>query len=217
MASIDSLPYYDAELDRVPGLRARVEKEIAAELAKAGRSKDTSNVPPIPDLYQSNPLLLDSLNRASTSSTTTKNEGEGIDTKRYTIPIPSSLQAKSSEWQSSLDTAEFTLEHTKLRNFNVELLGKYGGNKWRIENFLLEQDIKRIEKELETIRSRTEDVNRSRKSKQTEAGNQLNSLELRWQSLVSGNMQLEIANFALESELQALRQREDELKRRIQE
>lgn len=54
-------------------------------------------------------------------------------------------------------------------------------------------------------------------SSQLEAGSQLQSLEARWQSLVSGNLQLEIANLQLEMEVDALREREEEVKARLAE
>lgn len=47
---------------------------------------------------------------------------------------------------------------------------------------------------------------------QLEAGDRLSSLESRWTTLVSGNLQLELANLTLEMEVDALREREEELK-----
>lgn len=53
--------------------------------------------------------------------------------------------------------------------------------------------------------------------KQLQAGEQLSSLETKWSTLVSGNVQLEIANFTLEMELDSLREREAELKAKMEE
>lgn len=52
---------------------------------------------------------------------------------------------------------------------------------------------------------------------QLQAGEQLSSLETKWSTLVSGNVQLEIANLTLEMELDSLREREAELKAKIEE
>lgn len=53
--------------------------------------------------------------------------------------------------------------------------------------------------------------------KQLQVGEQLTSLESKWSTLVSGNVQLEIANLTLEMELDSLREREAELKGKIEE
>lgn len=53
-----------------------------------------------------------------------------------------------------------------VRRQNLELMKAYGANKWRIGNFLAEKDIERAKAELEAVRERTEEVNRSRKSSQ---------------------------------------------------
>jgi pre-mRNA-splicing factor SPF27 len=50
---------------------------------------------------------------------------------------------------------------------------------------------------------------------QTDAGKQLTSLETKWTTLLSGNLQLEIANIQLEAEIARLREREAELKARL--
>jgi pre-mRNA-splicing factor SPF27 len=52
---------------------------------------------------------------------------------------------------------------------------------------------------------------------QLEAGDQLSSLQARWTSLVSGNLQLELANMTLEMEVDALREREAELSQQLQQ
>jgi pre-mRNA-splicing factor SPF27 len=52
---------------------------------------------------------------------------------------------------------------------------------------------------------------------QLEAGSQLSSLESKWTTLVSNNIQLELANLTLEMELDTLREREEELKSKLQE
>jgi pre-mRNA-splicing factor SPF27 len=53
--------------------------------------------------------------------------------------------------------------------------------------------------------------------KQLQVGEQLSSLETKWSTLVSGNVQLEIANLTLEMELDSLKEREAELETKIDE
>jgi pre-mRNA-splicing factor SPF27 len=46
---------------------------------------------------------------------------------------------------------------------------------------------------------------------QTRLGNQLNSLETRWTELISNVLQIEMANVALEAEIERLHIKEDDL------
>lgn len=56
----DALPYYDREIDEVPGLRTRVEREVAAEMARAGATTQANarvpdsdaRLPPVPQLLK---------------------------------------------------------------------------------------------------------------------------------------------------------------------
>jgi pre-mRNA-splicing factor SPF27 len=98
-----------------------------------------------------------------------------------------------------------------------------------VSNYLLEETAKGFEKALEELKNRTTDVNRERKQTQvrmslfqscllfpkctfqTRLGGQLSSLETRWTELISNLLQIELANVALEAELEELKKREEEL------
>jgi pre-mRNA-splicing factor SPF27 len=97
------------------------------------------------------------------------------------------------------------------RQTNLTLLQTYGANAWRIQNYLLEATVKQTEQALEDLKQMTVDVNRERKNMQTRLGNQLNSLETRWTELISNVLQIELANVALDAEVNALNAREAEL------
>lgn len=76
-------------------------------------------------------------------------------------------------------------------------MSSLGSNAWRIQNFALENTVKRVESEAEEMKKTVEEVNRERKRTQEEGGVGLNRLEKRWTELVSDNMQLEIGCMAL--------------------
>lgn len=111
---------------------------------------------------------------------------------------------------------------------NLELLQKYGGNAWRLHNFQLEATAKNLEKAVEDLKQLTVEVNRDRKNTQvrrplseltrssslyfqTQLGAQLTGLETRWTELISSVLQIEMANVALEVELDNLGKKEVEL------
>ena len=114
------------------------------------------------------------------------------------------------------------------RQTNVSLLQTYGANAWRIHNYLLETTAKNAEKALEELKEQITDVNRERKNTQvrlpcafcvsrthrllqTKLGEQITSLEHRYVELISSVLQIEMANVALEAEIERLTTREVDL------
>jgi hypothetical protein len=109
------------------------------------------------------------------------------------MPFPSEDEQDSVEaWERAYRSSLAQLEHQRLRTMNGTLLQQFGANKWRVENFALENAITRVEGEGEEVKGVVEDVNRRRKADQEKAGETLNRLEKRWTELVSGTLQLEI-------------------------
>ncbi|KAF9036488.1 breast carcinoma amplified sequence 2 [Hymenopellis radicata] len=200
---LDSLPYYDNDLERYPLLKQKVERELARQ-AKAPTALHP-NVPPEYELFSNNPMLKAELERIESHK-----PFPSIDTHRYHLPAPS-LPGTDEEWQASLKNARAQLEHQRLRQTNLTLLQTYGPNAWRIQNYLLESTAQQTEKALEDLKELTVDVNRDRKNTQTRLGNQLNSLETRWTELISSVLQIEMANVALDAEIDRLNKREAEL------
>ena len=114
------------------------------------------------------------------------------------MPFPSEDDLDDVDaWERAYKSSLAQLEHQRLRTVNGTLLQQLGANKWRVENFALENAIQRVENEATESKEVVEGVNRRRKADQEKAGETLARLERRWQELVSGNMQLEIGCFAL--------------------
>ncbi|PBK77085.1 uncharacterized protein ARMOST_09234 [Armillaria ostoyae] len=199
----DSLPYYDDDLDKFPLLRQKVDQEFSRQ------SKPPSTVhprvPPPYELFSKNPLLKAELERVESHQ-----PFPSLDTVRYQLPTPS-LPGTDDEWQTAIQNARSQLEHQRLRQTNLTLLQTYGPNAWRTQNYLLENTAKQVEQALEELKELTVEVNRSRKNNQTELGNQLTSLETRWTDLISNVLQIEMANVALDIEIDRLNKREAEL------
>ncbi|RPD81736.1 breast carcinoma amplified sequence 2 [Lentinus tigrinus ALCF2SS1-7] len=199
----DSLPYYDNELEQYPILKQKVEKELARE----GKPPQTLHpgVPPEPTLFANNPMLQAELERVSNHRLLPP-----LDTTRYQLPAPTTPESEE-EWRKALGNAQAQLEHQKTRHLNLALLQQYGSNAWRIHNYLNEAAAQNIEQALEELKNLTTEVNRDRKNYQTRLGTQLTSLETRWTELISSILQIEMANVALEVEIDRLNKREVEL------
>ncbi|PAV21887.1 breast carcinoma amplified sequence 2 [Pyrrhoderma noxium] len=201
----DSLPYYDNDLDLNPALKQKVEAELARENRQNPQTLHPKVPPPI-DLFTNNPLLRAELQRVESHQPMPP-----LDTIRHQVPAPISSSATVEDWQAALNNAKAQLEHQRIRQSNIALLQTYGSNAWRVQNYLMEHTTKGIEKALEEVRERTTEVNRERKQNQTKLGAQLTSLETRWTELISNVLQIELANVALEAEVNELAKRETEL------
>ncbi|GAA6057728.1 hypothetical protein JCM3770_002665 [Rhodotorula araucariae] len=219
---LDSLPYYDRDADLHPELRPAINSQIAIELRALLPKASTANPSnlahlspprPLPSAAE-RPLLAAELARVQSKRPT--RDGEGLDTARYAMPFPSEDEQDSVEaWERAHRSSLAQLEHQRLRSINGTLLQQLGGNKWRVDNFALENTIKRIELEGEEAKNSVEEVNRRRKADQEKAGETLNRLEKRWTELVSSGVQLEIGSVALEEQLVELRARHADLQRRV--
>ncbi|EPQ60954.1 breast carcinoma amplified sequence 2 [Gloeophyllum trabeum ATCC 11539] len=201
----DSLPYYDNDLEQYPHLKQKVEQELAREAGTVPQELHPK-VPPPFELFVKNPLLQAEIQRCESR------EPLGpLDTLRYQLPGPIGVPGSDDEWQSALDNAHAQLEHQRLRQTNLALLQQYGSNAWRIHNHRLEAAATAAEKALEELRRLTTEVNRDRKNFQTRIGGQLTSLETRWTELISSVLQIEMANVALEADIDRLNKKEVEL------
>ncbi|OAX44862.1 breast carcinoma amplified sequence 2, partial [Rhizopogon vinicolor AM-OR11-026] len=200
----DSLPYYDNDLEQNPILKEKVERELARE-QKPPQTLHP-RVPPPYELFKNNPLLAAELARVEAHQPLPP-----LDSIRYQLPAPTSTPATDEDWQQALKNAQAQLEHQRIRHTNLALLQTYGPNAWRTHNYLLEETAKQAEKALEELKQRTTDINRERKNSQTRIGNQLTSLEKKWTELISSILQIEMANVALDAEVDRLNKREAEL------
>ncbi|KAI9572742.1 breast carcinoma amplified sequence 2 [Boletus coccyginus] len=201
---LDSLPYYDNDLKLYPILKEKVDRELARE----PKPPQTMHplVPPPLELFKNNPLLAAELARVEAHQ-----PFPSLDTLRYQLPAPTSSPGTDEEWREALQNAHAQLEHQRLRHTNVALLQTYGQNAWRINNYLLEETAKQTETALEDLKQLTTELNRERMNSQTRYGAQLTMLETRWTELLSSILQIEMANVALEGEVERLHTREGEM------
>ncbi|KIM67078.1 hypothetical protein SCLCIDRAFT_1210555 [Scleroderma citrinum Foug A] len=194
---LDSLPYYDNDLERYPILKEKVERELARE-PKPPPSLHPL-VPPPFELFEKNPLLAAELERVEAHHPLPP-----LDAVRHQLPGPSSRPGTDEEWRQALRNAHAQLEHQRVRHTNLALLQTYGSNAWRIHNYRLEEAAKQAERALEELKERTTELNRERKNSQTRYGTQLTALETRWTELLSSILQIEMANVALDAEVKRL-------------
>lgn len=206
----NALPYYDNEIDK-PGMRSKVEREIANEMKKGQVDGITEDrLPPSIELFKNSPELAELLQKASDGVSLIV-----LDRSRYHLAGPSNT-SKSEEWKESLQNAEAQLIHSEARLCNLELLKKYGANHWRLHNFQQEAFLRQYQGASSEVQSKTTLLNRNRKQAQTEAGNELTRLSKKWAELLNRSLNVEFANIAMTGEIQALEIRRDELKKQLE-
>ncbi|OAV91878.1 hypothetical protein PTTG_02650 [Puccinia triticina 1-1 BBBD Race 1] len=221
MTTIDSLPYYDRDLDVIPNLRQRIEREIELELKSTPQPASNADPPPsyhpflseFPDLLAS-PTRSTRLTDKSDPNYQSDGSKDSLDIERFHIPYPDD-HTSLKNWEDALSNAKSQLEHQRLRLINLDLIAKHGANHWKLSNFLVDQEISKVDKLVEHYKTEIDNVNRRRKSHQTDVGDRLTDLAQKWQNLVSTNISLEITNINLKLDVEALQKEAATLKEKL--
>ncbi|PLW44126.1 hypothetical protein PCANC_13797 [Puccinia coronata f. sp. avenae] len=219
MTTIDSLPYYDRDLDIIPNLRQRIEREIELEMKSTPQPVLSANQTPthhpflseFPDVPSARSSRLADKSDPNYQSHGSK---DSLDIERFNIPYPDD-HTHLKGWEDALSNTKSQLEHQRLRLINLDLIGKHGANHWKLSNFLVEQEIPKVEKLVEHYKNEIDNVNRRRKAHQTDVGDRLTDLAQKWQNLISTNISLEITNLNLKLEVEALQQEAANLKQSL--
>ena len=103
---------------------------------------------PMPDFkFASSALLREEMARIEKGVPARK----GVDEKRYNVAAPSEDRTgDTAEWQSSVDNAKAQLEHQRNHLTNLELLGKFGQNTWKLRS----SDLEGLKQRFVRLRSR---------------------------------------------------------------
>ena len=86
-----------------------------------------------------------------------------------------------------------------------------------MRNYQLNAELTELQTTLAALKESVTEVNRSRRVFQEDAGQHLSRLEDRWQNLIGGTVQLEMACMAMEGEVKGLRRKEMELRAEVEE
>lgn len=127
---------------------------------------------------------------------------EPMSMKRYELPPPpSGKMSEVSAWAESVDNSMAQLEHQSVRAMNLELMLEYGCESWKSYLEIFTRMQAKAQLSLQELKKEIQDVNWQRKSKQTQGGEKLRSLEAQWVMLVSKNYEIEQACAKIEEEI----------------
>ncbi|CAG8779068.1 43411_t:CDS:2, partial [Gigaspora margarita] len=114
-----------------------------------------------------------------------------------------------------MDTSRYKLiepddkEDEKSRRKQITL--KIWANAWKLQNYQLEYELQQLQRTLEDYHQKILELNKQRKAKQIQADSQIEVLENKWTKLIGQTLQLEVACASLETEIQQLKQYEQQL------
>ncbi|WWC73200.1 uncharacterized protein I206_107166 [Kwoniella pini CBS 10737] len=207
---IDSLPYYDKQLDD-PSLKAAAQSLIEAELRNTPQINDNDErIPKSIDVFPKSSELSSLLNEYP------KKTIKSIDPTKYQPPSISS-ESTLEELKEAEKLSKISEGHMTLRLENTNLLSNYSPNAWLIRNFQLSSQVKELEESLNQIKEEIININRNRRIYQEDKGKLLNKYENKWQDLISSNVQLEMACKAMNIEVESLKRREEILQKQVNE
>ncbi|PVU91968.1 hypothetical protein BB561_004107 [Smittium simulii] len=190
--NIDALPYFDKEYEQ-PEMRKLVDELVSAEM-KNNTISENHKIPQPISFFKKNALLRKEYDRVSKGLAM-----DSFDTERYKLEPPKEdKQRDPAEWEKAVNNAQAQLEHQTNRIENLELLGTYGVNSWKVYNAFLERISEQLKTELEELKDQITHTNKSRKYDQTEANIVLTNLENRWKEKVYKTAEIKAAILELE-------------------
>lgn len=84
-----------------------------------------------------------------------------------------------------------------------------------MHNFQQEAFLRQYQQSTTDIQNTTTALNRRRKQEQTEAGNEITRLNKKWAELLNRSLNVEFANMAIMTDIEALEAKRDELKAKV--
>ncbi|XP_058462498.1 pre-mRNA-splicing factor SPF27 [Malaya genurostris] len=194
---VDALPYIDLGYDD-PGVREAAIAMVEEECRRYRPTKNYLEHLPTPNTIGFETALMS----AEFERIQSRLPMEPLSMKRYELPPPpAGKMSEVSAWSESVDNSMAQLEHQAVRAMNLELMMEYGCEMWKSYLEVLTAMQAKAQTRLEAIKKEIQDVNWKRKSKQTQGGEKLRSLEAQWVMLVSKNYEIEQACAKLEERI----------------
>jgi len=160
-----ALPYYDTEIDTNPALRSLVAQlirdEAEAEMPSAMAAAAQATMPPVA-------------------------EPSAIDTSRYEM-TPPAIDAPEAEWRKAADLACIVLEYERMRADNAQLMQTYAESKWKQRVAAQEQAVATLERTLQHVQARVEQVNQDRRALHLDLGRRIGLADTEWTATARKN------------------------------
>ena len=192
-SSTSALPYIDTTPtpDALVAANALIQAELAAE-------DQTTLHPSLPVQKESH--FSDLIEAEHARITAGQPKEGGIDLSRYEA-LDAPEKGDLAAWKATLQQAYASTEYLRGREINLGLLETYGKNAWLIGNDQLEDILKYLEKDVETMKLEQEAVEGQRKAMQENVAGEMQNLEEGWKTGVGRMIEAQAAAERLRQEI----------------
>jgi len=159
-----ALPYYDTEIDSNPALRSLVAQLIRDEAAAAATTTTAT----------------------TTTTAAAPPATEAIDASRYEV-TPPAIDAPEAEWRKAADRACIVLEYERMRADNAQHAQTFAESKWKQRVAAQEQAAATLERTLQHVQARVEQVNRDRRALHLDLGRRIGLADTEWAATTRKN------------------------------
>lgn len=206
---IDSLAYIDDITPDEQRIAENLIKEEIKEMAK--RPADYLKELPKPHQvkFEGHPVLQAEWERVRADAPMAE-----LDRKRFEcLPPPDNRKNDVTAWHSVLDNAHSQMEHSYNKLLNTELMLAHGPKQWQAYIRSLEVGCKRLEEDARGAAQEIVEVNKRRKLRHQEVGEQLRAAEDEWMSLLRKNREIETACNLADNQAQELQRTLDRMEK----
>jgi pre-mRNA-splicing factor SPF27 len=199
------MPLIQSSIEHLPHIDPPVSEQAlaAADALIQTEAKSEEQVelhPSIPAQYEPHFSDLIEAEHARLSAGQPKAEGSGIDLSRYEA-LDAPGKGELENWRTTLQKAYASAEYLRAREMNLGLLETYGKNAWLIGNSQLEDILRTLEKEVDTMRTEQEAVEGERRAAQENMAAEMKGLEEGWKKGVGRMIETQAAAERLRMEI----------------
>jgi pre-mRNA-splicing factor SPF27 len=175
---IDSLAYIDGHFREETRVKEEMNKLIREEMNKLATTKkleDYLTDYQFPHLeYMNDPLILKEINRIEKDKKLNVFHSS-IETK-FEEPAPNKYHEYNT-WEKLLQKVQLSLQQFNVKNFNLDLLIKFGPEAWKKYLIVFENLVNQLDLEKSSLERQCEEINKQRKFNQVEFNETMKDLE----------------------------------------
>lgn len=145
------------------------------------------------DIFVKNPLAKSELEKVDNGKIS-----QGLDLDRYQVKGKGDEKMKQGDWEGASQQVAVVAEVHRRAAEQLELLQRFGPASWKTANSQLETSLEIVKRLREEVDQKVAQVNEERKAAQTQTGQQLATLQAKYESLVRENAKIDRACSDLE-------------------
>ena len=191
VGNVDILPHLDPPVkdEEHTSIKALIQAELPRDHA-------TTLHPSVKDRYSYAPKYSPIVQTAH--DVIASNSGEAvpskaIDTSRYEAPTAPDDPNDGDAWKQTLKRAYTSTQYLEGRAENLKALDEHGKNAWLVGNSQVEDELRKLEKELKDVKTTNNRVDEERRLRQEGVRGEMEGLDETWRASLGRAVEAEIA------------------------